>query len=92
MGKRGPAPQPSILKYVRGNPRKEKLNENEPTPELVDDGIQPPEGLPERALKKWHEAKKVLRDMRVLTEADTETLARYCRLWERFRTTRRPFA
>lgn len=84
MGKRGPAPAPSILKYVRGNPSKEKLNDNEPTPDLVEDSIQPPDGLPERALQKWHEAVRVLRAMRVLTEADTETLARYCRLWERF--------
>jgi len=83
MGKRGPAPEPSILKYIRGNPSKERLNPAEPTPEPLDN-LAPPDGLPPRALAKWHEAARVLRAMRVLTEADAELLARYCRLWERF--------
>lgn len=84
MGKRGPAPQPSILKYIRGNPGKETLPENEPTPDLVAEGFEPPENMPERALAKWHEAAIVLRRMRVLTEADTCLLERYARMWERF--------
>jgi len=83
MGKRGPAPQPSIIKYLRGNPSREPLNENEPTPDLVGD-IPPPDDLHERALRKWNEAYPVLRSMRVLTEADVELLARYCRLWHKF--------
>ena len=42
MGKRGPAPEPSILKYIRGNPSKEKLNTAEPTPELFPQDYSPP--------------------------------------------------
>lgn len=84
MGKRGPAPQPSILKYVRGNPRKESLPTDEPTPDLAEEGIFPPENIPQRAKDKWFEAATVLRKMRVLTEADLFSLERYAMMWERF--------
>lgn len=82
MGKRGPAPQPSILKYVRGNPSKERINENEPVPDLLQ-SFDVPEHLEddELAVRKWNEAVRVLTDMRVMTEADVETLARYCLVW-----------
>jgi P27 family predicted phage terminase small subunit len=83
MGKRGPAPTPRIFDELRGNPSKKTLNDNEPTPDLLDD-LEPPGDLPPRAKEKYHEAARVLRDMRVLTEADQELLVRYCRLWERF--------
>ena len=82
MGKRGPPPQPSILKYIRGNPSKERLNEAEPTPDLNDE-FDVPESLAgnELALRKWHESVPVLRRMRVLTEADVEPWSRYCLKW-----------
>lgn len=85
MGKRGPAPQPSILKYMRGNPSKEALNANEPTPDLFDDMPPPPLWLEGPALQKWLEVTPVLTRMRVLTEADVETVARYCTLWEQWK-------
>jgi len=84
MGKRGPAAEPSILKYLRGNLSKTKLSENEPTPDLADDGIVPPKDMPPRAIAKWYEAARVLRNMRVLTIADLGLLERYARMWERF--------
>lgn len=85
MGKRGPAPQPSILKYIRGNPSKETLNSDEPTPDLVPETLSPPAWLDGMALAKWKECVPVLSRMRVLTEADTEPLARYCTLWEQWK-------
>lgn len=82
MGKRGPAPEPSILKYIRGNPSKEKLNESEPTPDLLED-FTPPQFVKDDdfALSKWQYAVPILRRMKVLTEADTESFARYCIIW-----------
>ena len=85
MGKRGPAPQPSILKYIRGNPSKEALNSDEPTPELAPENLPPPAWLEGMALSKWEECVPVLSRMRVLTEADKEPLARYCTLWEQWK-------
>lgn len=82
MGKRGPAPAPSILKYIRGNPSKERLNSDEPTPDLLDDfGVPDTIVGDELAVRKWHQSVPVLRRMRVLTEADTEAWTRYCHLW-----------
>lgn len=85
MGKRGPAPEPSIIKYIRGNPSKTPLNGAEPTPDLLPEGVAPPSWLEGLALQKWNEAAPVLSRMRVLTEADVETLARYCAMWERWK-------
>lgn len=82
MGKRGPAPEPSILKYIRGNPSKEALNTKEPTPELLDQ-LDPPEEIAtdELAVKKWRRSVPVLRRMRVFTEADIDAWILYCRTW-----------
>ena len=82
MGKRGPAPEPSILKYIRGNPSKETLNAAEPTPDLLDN-FDPPEELTGDALaiKKWHRSVPVLRKMRVFTEADVDAWVIYCITW-----------
>lgn len=81
MGKRGPPPEPSILKYIRGNPSKEKLNDAEPTPDLAMPTLQPPEYLDGDALRKWQHVVPVLARSRVMTEADAETIGRYCALW-----------
>ena len=78
MGKRGPAPEPSILKYIRGNPSKETLNTAEPTPELVPQDFPPPKTLDGKAVEVWNDTVPKLAKMRVLTEADVPTLTRYC--------------
>jgi P27 family predicted phage terminase small subunit len=78
MGKRGPAPQPSILKYIRGNPRKQPLNANEPTPDLIEIEIPAPVALGKKAAAVWDDMVPRLSQMRVLTEADIPTLTRYC--------------
>ena len=78
MGKRGPAPEPSILKYIRGNPSKEALNTAEPTPALVAADFPPPKVLEGKAVEVWADTVPKLSRMRVLTDADVPTLTRYC--------------
>jgi P27 family predicted phage terminase small subunit len=78
MGKRGPAPEPSILKYIRGNPSKETLNTAEPTPELVPSSFPAPKSLDGKAVEVWNDMVPKLARMRVLTDADVPTLTRYC--------------
>lgn len=82
MGKRGPAREPSILKYIRGNPSKDTLSAAEPTPTLLED-FDPPEEISDDALavKKWSQSVPVLRRMRVFTEADIDAWILYCRTW-----------
>jgi len=89
MGKRGPSRQPTILKYIRGNPSKERLPDDEPTPDLICDFEAPAHvAEDELASKKWQEAVRVLSSMRVMTVADMEPLARYCLVWSHWMQSR----
>ena len=85
MGKRGPAPEPSILKYIRGNPSKAALPTNEPTPDLLDN-LDPPGWIAEDpvVVKKWNDTVPMLRRMRVFTEADVDAWALYCHTWSKW--------
>jgi len=78
MGKRGPAPEPSIIKYLKGNPSKNALNRDEPTPDLLGPDLEPPPILDGVAIAVWHDMVARLSGMRVLTEADIPVLTRYC--------------
>jgi P27 family predicted phage terminase small subunit len=86
MGKRGPAKQPTILRYIRGNPSKEGFNSREPVPPPADE--TPPESLDGIALQKWRETVPKLKAMGVFTEADRGTWERYCIEYELWRMAR----
>jgi P27 family predicted phage terminase small subunit len=82
MGKRGPRPEPTILKIAKGNPGKRRLNKDEPKPAI--DSIQPPEWVTGNALAKWNEIVPQLLAMGVMTNADVEPVARYCTMHEQY--------
>lgn len=82
MGKRGPRPEPTIIKIAKGNPGKRSLNKNEPKPAA--DAIQPPEWVTGKSLEKWQEVVPKLVSMGVMTNADIDTIARYCTMYEQF--------
>lgn len=82
MGKRGPKPQPTIIKMARGNPGKRRLNAQEPKPES--DGIEPPAWVTGVSLEKWNEIVPKLIAMGVMTNADIEAIARYCTMHEHY--------
>ena len=82
MGKRGPRPEPTIIKMAKGNPGKRPLNKSEPKP--PSDDITPPEYLSGKSLEKWHEITPQLKCMGVMTKADVETIGRYCTMWEQW--------
>jgi len=68
MAMRGPAPKPTALNKLLGNPGKRKLNEAQPVPRA---GIpEYPDHLGEIAQKEWQRLVEILLAMRVLTEAD----------------------
>ena len=82
MGRRGPAPTPTAMLKLRGSWRA-KTREGEP---------QPPPGRPkcpqwldDDAKKVWRQLVPQLDEMGVLTKVDANALARYCRLWSRWR-------
>jgi P27 family predicted phage terminase small subunit len=73
--------QPTRLKILRGNPGKRALPKNEVSPPSAHH-YPAPKHLKGEARKKWTELVGILSASQVMTLADTETLARYCGLWE----------
>lgn len=72
---RGRKPKPTALKLIEGNPGKRVLNDAEPNAGPIGD---PPADLDAVALDKWREMARLWR--LVLTAADRDQLAEYCRL------------
>src|SRR3954451_21596185 len=79
MGLRGPAPKPTSIKRLEGNPGKRKLNELEPTPKAG--APECPEYLDEVARREWDRLTAILVSMKVLTEADYIALANLCQAY-----------
>jgi P27 family predicted phage terminase small subunit len=79
VGLRGPAPKPTAIKRLEGNPGKRKLNEAEPTPkERVPEC---PDHLDKVARLEWDRLTSILVAMKVLTEADYIALANRCQTY-----------
>lgn len=77
----GPAPRPTALKLLDGNPGKRPLNQNEPKPAQVIPKC--PTHLDDIAKKEWKRLAPVLSRMRVLTEADAIMLSTLCLTYSR---------
>jgi len=86
MGKRGPAPKPTNLKVLAGNPGKRELNMNEPKPEVEIEIPSPPSFLGTYAKKEWKRIAPVLHEVGLLTKADYAVLAGYCQCYDRWIT------
>ena len=89
MGERGPAPKPTVLKKLEGNPGKRALPKNEPQPEP---GAVCPEWLPEDAKAEWSRVAPILERVKLLTQADTAALAAYCLSWASLKDAQRMIA
>lgn len=79
MGRRGPAPKPTKLKILNGNPGKRPLNDAEPQPKA---GVPTlPDWVSEDGRHEWKRIVSVLRPTGVLTLADRAVLAGYCQAY-----------
>lgn len=78
MGLRGPAPQPTALKVIRGNPGKRPLNAREPKPQAIRPTMPPEVRDNKRAAREWRRLCPILERMKILTEADGIALAGLC--------------
>lgn len=79
MGKRGPAPKPTALKVLEGNPGKQKLqNTGEPMPPVLDAVPKPPTRLLKEAKAEWKRLAPTLVSLGLLTEADVTAFAELC--------------
>lgn len=82
MGKRGPAPKPTALKELSGNPGKRAINKGEPKPEKKIPSC--PQHLDENARKEWRRVTKELHALGLLSVVDRAALAAYCQNWSRW--------
>lgn len=82
MAGRGPAPEPTALKIIKGI-RDRRQNKSEPKPKRG--RPQCPRWLGGRARTVWRQVVAILSDMGVLTKADGIALARYCDALVRWR-------
>ncbi len=78
----GRKPHPTALKLLKGEKKKNRLNEGEPKPTV---GIPDcPSHLSEDAKAEWERVSPILANMGVLTLADMGVLAAYCDAWGRW--------
>lgn len=75
MGKRGPAPKPTNIRYLHGD-RKDRINDDEPVPAAAD--IKIPTWLPATARSIWRQYAPDLQAKGVLTPWDVEAFAIFC--------------
>ena len=78
----GPAPKPTKLKELAGNPGKRKLNKSEPKP--VPGIPSCPRHLSDRAKREWHRVTRELNAVGLLTQVDRAELAIYCQAYARW--------
>jgi P27 family predicted phage terminase small subunit len=72
----GPAPTPTALKKLKGNPSKTPLNPLEPKPKTGEPVM--PRDLSKPAKKEWKRLVKMLLKLGVLTVVDGDALAALC--------------
>jgi P27 family predicted phage terminase small subunit len=73
---RGRKPTPTVLKLLRGNPGKRRINAEEPS--CAPAPLEPPAWLEGEARTKWTEMAPQLLDAGLLAQIDTDALAAYC--------------
>lgn len=80
MGKRGPAPTPTALRILRGNPGKRPLPENEP--QILPKRLRPPRDLSKTAKKEWNRLVPELSALGLIGEVDRTALIAYVEYWD----------
>ncbi len=78
MGRRGPQPQPTALKVLRGNPGKRALNTREPKADGIPDR---PKTLSAGGRRAWDRLVPQLAGMGVLARIDQDALVLWCEAW-----------
>src|SRR5262245_21601324 len=84
---RGPKPQSTATKRLRGNPGKRALNADEPQPPAptADFDTPPPEMAGNKhAAATWRRLAPLLRESRQVTDADRDALVALCLEWSRY--------
>jgi P27 family predicted phage terminase small subunit len=85
MGRRGPKPQPAVIRQRKGNPGHRPIGAD-PAPAAGAGvaALAPPQWLKKRGLTVWHRIAPRLISLKLLTPADVDTFGRYCRNFARW--------
>ena len=81
MGRRGPAPQPTELKLLRGEKRPARLNPDKPKPTGAP---VPRDDMDARAREVWDRQTRAMAASAVLTIVDGDALRAYCEAVSRY--------
>lgn len=84
MGARGPAPTPTALNKLRGNPGKRPLPKGEPMPATADRVPSAPRWLSEEARAEWKRLAPRLHAVGLLTDVDGLALAMLCEAFAQY--------
>ncbi len=79
---KGPRPQPTSVKLLRGNPGKRPVNRREPMPPPAVPRC--PSHLSPEAKREWRRLAKPLLSLGLLSHLDRAALALYCQAWGRW--------
>ncbi len=90
MGRRGPAPKPTVLKILSGNAGHRPLNFREPRP--PESSGKRPAWLKGLARNAWDTMHAVLCEMRVMSAADELALSMLCETYAEWRAAREVIA
>ncbi len=74
----GPAPKPTAIKKLEGNPGRRPLNPAEPKPRTTRPKM--PQYLTPAEQAEWKRITRELRSMGLLTSADADAIAVYCQV------------
>ena len=84
MGKPGPAPTPTALRVLRGNPSKRPLNANEPRRKRGERAPTCPDCLEGPGRAEWRRLAPTLHHIGLLTPVDRGCFTIYCAAWGLF--------
>lgn len=76
MGKRGPAPKPTNLRILEGNPGRRAINYDEPKPKPI--APKPPTWLNKESKRIWKQLAEKLELLGLLTEVDLYDFQNLC--------------
>lgn len=82
MGKRGPAPKPTALRLLEGNPGKRAINKQEPRPPVRDPKM--PQWLGRKARRLWRRLAPELQARAGMSDWDAEAFAVLCEAVEMY--------
>ena len=84
MGKRGPSPQPTKLKLIKGNLGRRPINKNEPQPAPVK-APKCPAYFGPIAKTEWKRIVPELEQLGLLTNIDLKAIEVYCLTYQEYR-------